>query len=75
MQQISFYQFLMTKRNPNSHDSIAEFANNAFLDVSFPKETLTYDEMSKYLELNAGYLPNMDIFDEVWREYLERTTF
>ena len=33
----SFYQFLMTERNPDSTDEIAQFANNAFYDQSFPK--------------------------------------
>ena len=34
----SFYQFLMTERNPDSTDEIAQFANNAFYDQSFPKK-------------------------------------
>ncbi|UDM31587.1 YozE family protein [Lentilactobacillus laojiaonis] len=67
----SFYQFLMTKRNPDSTESIAEFANNAFLDQSFPKQSVNFDEISKYLEENAGYLPSMDIFDDVWNQYQE----
>lgn len=31
----SFYRFLMTQRNPDSHDEIAEFANNAQHDQQF----------------------------------------
>ncbi|USS87418.1 YozE family protein [Fructilactobacillus hinvesii] len=66
----SFYEYLMTERNPNSHDEIAEFANNAFFDQSFPKHTDNFAEISKYLEENAGYLPTMTIFDDVWQRYL-----
>ncbi|KRM90981.1 hypothetical protein FC80_GL000977 [Liquorilactobacillus cacaonum DSM 21116] len=63
----------MTERNPNSHHEIAEFANNAFLDQSFPKQSQEYDELSRYLEFNASYLPTMTIFDEAWEMYLDKT--
>lgn len=51
----------MTQRNPDSTDAIAEFANNAFLDQSFPKQSKDFHELSQYLELNAGYLPTMTV--------------
>lgn len=31
----SFYQYLMTQRNPNQHDEVTQFANNAFLTTAF----------------------------------------
>ncbi|KRN29454.1 hypothetical protein IV38_GL000338 [Lactobacillus selangorensis] len=68
----SFYQYLMTLRNPSSTEPIAEFANNAFYDQSFPKQETDYHRLSQYLELNAGYLPTMTIFDEVYRDYHEK---
>ncbi|WP_413627333.1 YozE family protein [Fructilactobacillus vespulae] len=67
----SFYEYLMTERNPDSHSEIAEFANNAFFDNLFPKHTNDFDLVSKYLEENASYLPSMTIFDEAWNKYLE----
>ncbi|CAM3058895.1 YozE family protein [Lactiplantibacillus plajomi] len=66
----TFYQYLMTQRNPDSTEAVAEFANNAFFDQSFPKQSKDFHEVSQYLELNAGYLPTMTIFDEAWQEYL-----
>ncbi|ETA74309.1 YozE family protein [Ligilactobacillus equi] len=69
MRSQSFYQYLMTLRNPHAHDEISQFANNAFFDQAFPKQARTYEEVSEYLELNAGYLPSMTIFDEVWQQY------
>ncbi|MGX9223508.1 YozE family protein [Lactiplantibacillus plantarum] len=66
----TFYTFLMTQRNPDSTDAIAEFANNAFLDQSFPKQSKDFQELSQYLELNAGYLPTMTVFDDAWQAYL-----
>lgn len=67
----TFYQYLMTKRNPGSTDPEAEFANNAFYDQSFPKQEEEFDALSKYLEENASYLPTMETFDSVWKEYQE----
>ena len=60
--RMSFYQFLMTQRNPNSADEVQQFANNASED---------FDEISHYLEENADYLPSMTIFDEAWQRYID----
>lgn len=65
----SFYQFLMTQRNPEDYEPVAEFANNAFYDQGFPKQETRFDELSKYLEENAPYLPSMTIFDDAWVLY------
>lgn len=72
MYRKSFYQYLMTERNDNSSTALAQFANSAFFDQSFPKQSQAYDEISNYLELNAGYLPSMTIFDQAWQQYLEK---
>lgn len=66
-----FYRYLMTLRNPADHSEVANFANNAFLDHAFPKQATDYHELSEYLELNAGYLPSMDIFDQAYAMYQE----
>lgn len=68
----SFYRYLMTLRDPNSNDEVAEFANNAQHDSMFPHQSQDYDEISNYLELNAGYLPSMSIFDEAYQMYLDK---
>ncbi|AYF92566.1 YozE family protein [Apilactobacillus bombintestini] len=69
----SFYRYLMTERNTKSTDPIAQFANNAFYDQSFPKQSVDYDEISKYLEENASYLPSMTIFDDAWLDFKNNT--
>ncbi|EEW53138.1 YozE family protein [Limosilactobacillus antri] len=71
MNQESFYRYLMTQRNPNSADEIEQFANNAFLDSAFPKQSTDFEEISQYLEESADYLPSMTIFDAAWRRYLD----
>lgn len=61
----------MTQRNPESSEEVANFANNAFFDQSFPKQSKDFEELSQYLELNGNYLHNMSVFDLAWQQYLE----
>ena len=72
MYRESFYQFLMTQRNPDGADEVDQFANNAFFDSAFPKQSQDFEELSHYLEENADYLPAMTIFDTAWQRYLEK---
>ncbi|KRM02680.1 YozE family protein [Limosilactobacillus gastricus] len=72
MYRESFYQFLMTQRNPNQPNEIEQFANDAFFDWAFPKQSQDFDEISKYLEENATYLYSMTIFDDAWQLYLAK---
>lgn len=70
--QETFYQYLMSRRNQKAvADPVANFANNAFYDESFPKQSKNYNQVSKYLEEFGSYLPNMTIFDKAWRQYLD----
>ena len=62
----SFYSWLMTNRNTVSANEIQQFANNAFLDLTFPKQSFDFDEISKYLEENTTYLMSMTTFDQAW---------
>ncbi|UQS82786.1 YozE family protein [Bombilactobacillus folatiphilus] len=69
--QKSFYQYLMTQRDPNSSSLLAHFAESAFFDQTFPKQAQDYAVISEYLELNGSYLPSMDIYDDAFRQYQE----
>lgn len=66
----SFYHFLMKYRTNKPNDAISRFANSAYDDLSFPKNSEDYDEISSYLELNVHYPESMAVFDEAWEEYL-----
>jgi uncharacterized protein YozE (UPF0346 family) len=66
----SFYHFLMKYRTTKPKDAISRFANSAYDDLSFPKNSEDYDEISSYLEINAHYPESMAVFDEAWEEYL-----
>jgi uncharacterized protein YozE (UPF0346 family) len=60
----------MTNRNPVAADDVQQFANNAFLDSTFPKQSTDFDDISKYLEENTTYLMSMTTFDEAWSMYI-----
>ncbi|MGG3737066.1 YozE family protein [Aeribacillus pallidus] len=66
----SFYHFLMKFRDSNPTDELAVFANHVYKDHSFPKQSSSYDEVSRYLELNGDYLPSMTVFDQAWEIYV-----
>lgn len=66
----SFYHFLMKFRHHEPEDNISQFANSAYEDHSFPKNSFEYEEISRYLELNGHYLESMRVFDEAWETYL-----
>lgn len=64
-----FYHYLMKYRETPPRDEIAAFANAAFHDHSFPKSADSYDELSRYLEMETDYLPTVRVFDEAWEKY------
>lgn len=68
----SFYDYLMTERDPDRKDDLTLFANEAQYDGSFPKQSQDYQEISRYLEMNGSYLPTMSVFDEAWKKYEEK---
>lgn len=72
MYRESFYQFLMTQRQPDHPNEVEQFANNAFLDAAFPKQSQDFTELTNYLEENGDYLPAMTIFDAAWQRYLDK---
>lgn len=65
----SFYHYLMTERDGNTKDPITVFANAAFRDTDFPKQSKDYHEISHYLEMYGTYLDSMTIFDDAWERY------
>lgn len=60
----------MKYRSLTPKDKISTFANDAYDDLAFPKNSSDYHEISLYLELNGHYLDSMTVFDEAWEQYL-----
>ena len=65
----------MTQRDADSKNEVAQFANNAQNDQTFPKQEQSYEKLSDYLELNAGYLPSMSIFDRAYQMYRDKMSY
>lgn len=68
----SFYQYLMTQRDPDATDEVSQFANDAQFDSAFPKQEQDYKKLSNYLELNTNYLPSMTVFDRAYQMYRDK---
>lgn len=67
----TFYHFLMRYRHPEAVDDLSRFANAVYMDHSFPKQSMNYQQISSYLELNGDYLPSLAVFDEAWELYVQ----
>lgn len=66
----SFYHWLMTQRNPKSHEPVALLADLVFAEGDFPKQSHDFETISHFLELEASFAFSMDDFDRIWEDYL-----
>ncbi|CAM4229394.1 YozE family protein [Bacillus manliponensis] len=66
----SFYHYMMKHRAALVSNEISQLAEAMYDDLSFPKQSEEYEEISSYLEL-SGMLESMSTFDEAWDLYLQ----
>ncbi|KEK24042.1 YozE family protein [Bacillus gaemokensis] len=66
----SFYHYMMKHRASLIKNEVSDLAEAMYDDLSFPKQSEDYDEISSYLEL-SGLLESMSIFDEAWELYIQ----
>ncbi|HEK9099562.1 YozE family protein [Bacillus pfraonensis] len=66
----SFYHYMMKHRASLINNEVSNLAEAMYDDLSFPKHSEDYDEISSYLEL-SGLLGSMSIFDEAWELYIQ----
>ncbi|MBO1580007.1 MULTISPECIES: YozE family protein [Bacillus] len=66
----SFYHYMMKHRASLIKNEVSDLAEAMYDDLSFPKQSEDYDEISSYLEL-SGLLDSMSIFDEAWELYIQ----
>ncbi|WP_459503030.1 YozE family protein [Bacillus sp. C1] len=66
----SFYHYMMKHRASLIKNEVSDLAEAMYDDLSFPKQSEDYDEISSYLEL-SGLLHSMSIFDEAWELYIQ----
>ncbi len=61
---------MMKHRASLINNEVSNLAEAMYDDLSFPKQSEDYDEISSYLEL-SGLLDSMSIFDEAWGLYIQ----
>ncbi|MGE7623822.1 YozE family protein [Viridibacillus sp. NPDC096237] len=65
----SFYSYVQTFRGGEKHDEKATFAEAAFQDHGFPKQSTDFHMLSKYIEEKADDEMSARVFDELWYLY------
>lgn len=63
---------MMKHRASLISSEISGLAEAMYEDLSFPKQSEDYNEISTYLEL-SGLLSSMFIFDEAWELYIQES--
>lgn len=63
---------MMKHRASLISSEISGLAEAMYEDLSFPKQSEDYNEISSYLEL-SGLLSSMFIFDEAWELYIQES--
>ncbi|WP_079709650.1 YozE family protein [Paraliobacillus ryukyuensis] len=69
----SFYQYMMRFRGAKQVTNETRLADWIFHDHSFPKQSRSYDEISRYLEWNIPFTEALQVFDRLWEQYQEDT--
>lgn len=68
----SFYQFTLSFRAGAKGDLKAQFSESMFNDLSFPRDEMAFDPLSRYIEEKADASMQSIVFDELFRLYEER---
>lgn len=68
----SFYRFALSFRGGGKNDGKSLFAEAMFNDLSFPKEEIEYDALSRYVEEQATEHLCTAVFDDLYAIYEER---
>lgn len=66
----TFYHFVLTYRGAS--DEKGAFAEAVFDDLAFPKASVSFDELSAYVEMQAHSAMQAHVFDAIWEEYREK---
>jgi len=67
----SFYHYMMQYRGAKKASDERKLADWMYHDHMFPKHSKSYDEISRYLELNSPFNNAINLFDQLWDDYLD----
>ncbi|QTM99597.1 YozE family protein [Sediminibacillus dalangtanensis] len=66
----SFYHYMMRYRGSGPRTDERRLADWMFEAHDFPKQSTSYDEVSRYLEWNIPFTEATQVFDRLWEDYL-----
>lgn len=69
MKDRPYYQYMKTQLGAKT--AVGKLADYIADDMSFPKYSNNYDEISDYLEKNPYFNISLDTFDESFSDYRE----
>ena len=67
--QKTFYEYVQTYRGGDWEDARARFAEAAFYDEAFPKQSTDFEELCAYVEMIADEYLTTETFDTLWDSY------
>lgn len=62
----TFYKYVLTFRGGPHSDKKAQFAEAMFYDLTFPKQSSDFHEISRYIEELAHQDMSATVFDDLW---------
>jgi uncharacterized protein YozE (UPF0346 family) len=65
----TFYKYALTFRGGPKSDLKSQFAEAMFSDLTFPKQSSDFQELSRYIEELAHEDMSATIFDDLWSLY------
>jgi len=68
----SFFHYVKSWRGEEAKTDKGRLADWIFDDLDFPKHSTDYDEISYYLEWNTPFPNALQVFDDLWTDYIER---
>ncbi len=67
----TFYEYVMTYRGEQQRSEEGTFAEAAFRDPSFPKQSTSFEELSRYVEETEIEGLEAAVFDDLYQKYEE----
>lgn len=65
----TFYKYVLTFRGGPKTDLKSQFAEAMYYDLSFPKQSSDFHELSRYIEELAHQDMSALLFDDLWTLY------
>ena len=72
MTEKSFYDYVLSHCGGDWSDQKTRFAEAAYEDSAFPKRSVDFDELSRYIEMQAHEYMTTSVFDDLWSLYCEK---